>query len=186
MVYSAETQEYNGTIMLSIDILAQLEEQSDFPQKDLSDTNAEFLSLMLANAQILRGGHSNAEKDYPIFIGTHRPLVIAAENILSDTDKTRAVDFGIKAFEAITLFVSARHPQASLSALEHNINGIIRPANVSNVREYFEEANDSFRGDMPRTAHVIRETSERFVGSAALAILGGAIARQFELDNIED
>lgn len=171
--------------MLSIDVLARLKEQPDFPQEDLTDTNAEFLSLMLANAGMLARGHGNAEKEYPIFIGTHQPLVIASENVFTDADKARAIDFGIKAFEAITLFVNARNPQASLVALEHNINGIIHPANTNGVREYFEEANDSFREAMPRTVNVIHESSKRFVGSTALAVLGGAVARQFELDNIE-
>lgn len=169
------------------DILAHITDQRGFPREDLSDTNAEFLSLMLANAQLLAGGHSNAEKVYPIFTGTHQPLVIASENIFSDPNQSRAVDFGIKAFEAITLFVGAKHPTADLAVLEQNINGIIKPVHTNGVRAYFEDAHDAFHEHMPRTAHVIHEISQRrFVGYAVLAVLGGAIARQFELDNIDD
>ena len=164
----------------------RLRPQEKFPREDLTEVNAEILSLMLLNKQLVTNGHTTAEQVYPIFIGTHQPLAIASENLFDDEDKTRAVDFGIRAFEAITLFVAADTPKPSLDTLPVNINGIIKPANVRSVREYFAHANHAFISFMPQTANVIRETSQRFVGSAALAVLGGAIARQFELDNVED
>lgn len=168
------------------ELLSAITEQPNFPFEDLDQTNAEFLSLMLANAQLLRNGHTIAERAYPIFLGTHKPLAVAADNIFCDADKTQAVNFGIQAFEAITLFVSAQPVQPALTALEHNINGIVKPINANGAREYFEEAHQVFTESMPRTASVIRDSSERFVGSSVLAVLGGAIARQFELDNIEE
>lgn len=166
------------------ELIQRINSQPNFPHEDLDAVNAEFFSLMLANAELLANGHAIAERSYPIFIGTHQPLAIAAGNIFNDPDKAKDIDFGIKAFEAITLFVDAGLPRPDLESLEYNINGIVRPSNPDGVQGYFETAHSAFLDEMPRTAGVIRETSERFVGSAALAVLGGAIARQFELDNI--
>lgn len=166
------------------ELIQRIKSQPDFPNEDLDAANADFFSLMLANTELLANGHTFAERSYPIFVGTHRPLTIAAGNIFSDPDKTNDVNFGIKTFEAITLFVDARPPQPDFESLEYNINGIVRPSNPDGVQGYFEAAHGAFLVEMPRTASVIRETSQRFVGSATLAVLGGAIARQFELDNI--
>jgi hypothetical protein len=50
------------------------------------------------------------------------------------------------------------------------------------VSSYFEESYYEFTQQMGRTAGVIAESAERFHrGEEIFAILGGAIARQFEL-----
>lgn len=187
MVYINSSEGYNGKIMLSVgDIFERVSEQKDFPRQDIDAASARILSVMLANPSMHKTVHSAAEDTYPIFIGTHQPLAIAAEHLFDDPAKIRAINFGITAFEAVTLFVRAERPRPDLVVLEHNVNGIVHPANAGSVGEYFDHAYQIFQGEMPNTVEVISEASGRHVGSPQLATLGGAIARQFELDNIED
>jgi hypothetical protein len=166
-------------------LLDTLEKQPNFPREDLSEINAMYLSLAIANLRLLGNVHTAAEEHYPIFSGTHRPLMMASENIFDNGDVVRAINFGIRALEAMTLFVQANRPTPALEELKSNISNIIKPSNTDAVSNYFVKARDSFIHETPRTADVITESSGRF-HPPRLAVLGAAIARQFELDNIQD
>ena len=168
-----------------MNILTPLEEQPRFPGEDLSAYNAQYLGLILSNAQSLTVGHQSAEYLYPIFSGTHQPLCRAASNILSDSSRVDDVDFGIKAFEAITAFVQAKRPVPALQIMRRNIQTIINPDNSNEVSEYFDQSYLTFVTSMPLTTAVIRESAERYRKQVNLAVFGGAIARTFELHNIE-
>lgn len=135
---------------------------------------------------MLERGHRCAEEAYPIFNGTHRPLAIASGNIFGSNDSAlHSINFGIKALEALTLFVQAERPVPDIQILKQNIDNILKPSNIRGVEGYFERAQEEFRRDTPRTAEVIAEGSSRH-HLAHLAVVGAAIARQFELDNVED
>lgn len=164
-------------------ITEKLENQPNFPQEDLSETNALWLSMAIGNSGILQRGHQFAELQYRIFRATHRPLTIASENLFDSSHSISAIDFGIKALEAITLLVNADELEPDLNILESNINGIVTIRNKNGISDYFEEAQEAFLRETPRTAEVIQEGAARNYDKR-LALLGGAIARQFEIDNI--
>jgi hypothetical protein len=167
--------------------LEAIQPQPDFPRVDLTEANASYLTLALANANILKNGHRVAEKIHPMFAATHRSLAIAAENILDKPENLRAIEYGIKTLEAMSLFVNAQPLVPEHAVLEGNLIGIIKPSNLMLVQGYFEEANTGFLQETPRAAAVIAESSARFIGSQAyLAVTGGAAARQFGLDNAKD
>ena len=166
--------------MLITDVL---QPQPDFPRVDLTEDNASWLSMAMGNEGILRRGHRLAELQYAIFRATHRPLTIASANLFDSRSNTEAINFGIKALEAMTLLVDADAPDGDVVALESNINGIVAVANVAGVADYFEQAQAGFLTDTPRTAGVIHEAASRMF-DPRMAVLGGAIARQFELDNL--
>jgi len=116
-------------------LLELVQKQPNFPKEDLTDVNAMYLGLAMSNRTYLYGAHDVAKSEYPLFTGTHNPLMIAVGELYDNERLVKAVDFGIAALEAVTLFVDA----------------------------------------------------ERFHPSmAAAAIYGGAIARRFELDNVEN
>lgn len=168
-------------------LLDLLEKQPNFPREDLTETNATYLGLAMGNPKTLHSGHELAKREYRIFIGTHDPLLIATGNLFEDARVIKAIDFGIAALEAITLFVAADQPKPAIKVLEGNINSIVSVKNTAGVSEYFEAARAEFLAEAPRTAEVIAEGADRVhVGLAYAAVYGGAIARRFELDCVED
>lgn len=168
-------------------VLRLLEAQPKFPKEDLTETNAQYLALALGNKQLLESGHTYAKRYFRLYTGTHNPLMQAAGNIYAEPRVLRAIDFGIAALETMSIFVGATEPEADLETLKNNITTIVTVRNVEHVEGYFAEAHAEFLDVAPRTARAIAEGSERaHPGLAHAAIYGGAIARRFELDNIED
>ena len=58
-----------------------LEAQPDYPAKDLTDSNAELLSLMLANPTLANGGHVAIEQCVPAFRLFHPAAIGSADRI---------------------------------------------------------------------------------------------------------
>lgn len=172
--------------MAATGILKHIEDQPMFPREDLTPDNAEFLSLVLASPDLLSTWHRSAERVHPIFLVTHEPLIQAAWQFYPESERIRNVNLGIRTLEAIALLVGADAARPDVVVLNGNISGITNPENLDGVRGYFDEAVGVFHDEMPRTTSVIRELSEHRRVQAELAILGGAIARQFGLHNIED
>lgn len=161
--------------------------QPDFPKVDLSETNADFFSLALANPDILHSGHIVAETAYPLFPATHGSLAVAAEHLFNDPDNVRAIELGIRTLEVISLYVLSSPLEPDHETLRHNVIGIVKPSNTYGTQAYFERVHAEFLEETPRTASVIAESSARFIGArASLAVVGGAVARQFGLDNARD
>lgn len=162
-----------------------LDRQPKFPREDLTDTNAELLAVVLMNRRVLNRGHHFAEREYSIFRATHPALDRASDNLFDAPDALMAVNFGIRALEAMTLLVDAEDVKADIDILKTNINSIVAVHNRGGVTEYFEQAQANFLHETPRTAGVISESASRYY-DPRFAVLGGAVARQFEIDNIED
>ncbi len=161
--------------------------QPDFPRVDLTEENAEYLTLVMANHGVLQSGHMVAETTHPIFPATHSALTVATEHLFDRPENLRAIEFGIRGLEAITLFVLANPLEPELKELKSNIVNIMKPSNIAGVYGYFERVHEEFLHETPRTAAVIAESAARYIGSQAnLAVFGGAVARQFELDNAKD
>ena len=162
----------------------KLEHQPNFPHEDLSEANTLWLSLGLGNNDIVTYVHTHVHTEYHfrIFRATHLPLTMAARNLYESQSTVSAINFGIKALEVMTMLVHANDLEPNLVVLENNINGIVDARNTRTVSSYFEEAQESFIRETPRTAQVIYESSQRH-NDPRLAVLGGAIARQFSIHN---
>lgn len=170
----------------STKFLSRIEDQPDFPRVDLTPQNAEFLALVFPSDRLLRTWHNRSEYAYPIFTTTHWPLVKAVAQFYPDAPRMTNVNLGIRAIEAMTLVVGALPILPDIQVLSGNVSMIINPDNVDGVREYFEDAVSDFRTEMPRTIEVISEISEHHSSDRDLAVLGGAIARQFTLHGAKD
>jgi hypothetical protein len=164
-------------------ILEKLENQPNFPHEDLSDNNAEILCLALANKALSTATHRAAEGQYPLINGTHKPLLVASDNIYDSHDNLEAIDFGITSFEAITWYVAANHAELNPVMLQLNIVAITNSDNSNGVRNYFEQSYHDFTKQMSKTTEIIAESAQRYHrGRESLAVLGGAIALRFEMD----
>lgn len=162
-----------------------IETQPKFPVVDLSDKNAEVTGLVLSNRQILRSNHVLAETVYPIFHGTHLALRIATNNILHEESHLRGIEFGIRAFEAVTLLVSADVPTVVTEDLEDNINNITDPENALGVANYFDDSHAKLQAESPNLIDVVHEAAGRYDVDPRMAGFGVAVARMFELQNVE-
>jgi hypothetical protein len=168
-------------------LLEVIQTQPNFPRVDLTDTNAEILSLALANSGIMLSRHIEAEKSNRIFKATHPSLKIAAEHMFDNPEALSAFEHGILALEAMTHLVQARRLEPEIDVLKINIVNFMKPNNTDVVRDYFQRVHAEFLEEVPNTASVIAESSSRYVGGQAhLAVAGGAAARQFGLDNAKD
>lgn len=126
-------------------LLDLLEPQPAFPREDLSEVNAAYLSLAIANLRLLERGHRCAEEAYPIFNGTHRPLAIASGNIFGSNDSAlHSINFGIKALEALTLFVQAERPVPDIQILKQNIDNILKPSTSEALKGISKERKKNF------------------------------------------
>ena len=163
----------------------KIEVQPKFPIVDLTEPNAQILSLLLGNKLCVVKGHSAAEFFYPIFTQTHPALKKASNNIFPETAQVTSVNLGIGMFEAIMAYVQPDPPTPSSQALTNNIPAIQNPKNSRGVAEYFEDSYSRLCTETPLTAAVIRESAGYFRADPHLAAVGGGIARMFELNNIE-
>ena len=168
-------------------LLELIDTQPEFPKEDLTDNNTRYLSVALSKYARFSQAHEAAKLQYPLFTGTHKPLLDASGNLFDDPSFLYAVSHGIGGMEAIAILVGAENLTPDIDAIKHNVTGIINPANNAFVENYFEQAYTEFVEETPHTAEVISETVSSFYpGMARAAILGGAIARRFELDCTKD
>ena len=174
-------REYNIFIMLILDLI---EAQPEFPVEDLTEHNEAYLSLIIANRDLLSRGHMLAKEEYPVLARAHQPLLEASKSMFDNEDTLRAINFGITAFEAITFFVGGDEPDADPDNLEKNTAALTTARHASRVERYFHKAHAELVHDMPRTTRVVAESSARYHGSSInAAVFGAAITRRFELDN---
>lgn len=160
-----------------------LESQPDFPVADLSESNAELLELMLANADLVRQGHLRAEQASWIFRAGHPAMRTAASRIFSDSSYTGAFDHGISSYETIAAFIQTTPEPSDMFAVNANAIGISSKMQDDKLYNYIDFAAQKFEYELPRTAEVVLVSSQRVYREIArYAVYGAAMARQFELD----
>ena len=162
-----------------------LKAQPNFPREDLSDTNAEWLELMLANRQLLEQGHQASENVSWTFRVGHKALAKETVAVYDDDRQTEAINHGIVTFEAINVMVNSDYPFNDISGVNRTAHKLLL-LDERDIPRRIDQAVDVFQVQTPRTAEVISRSSQRFYGSlTAYAILGAALSRQFELDCAE-
>ncbi|AHB42746.1 hypothetical protein RAAC3_TM7C00001G0909 [Candidatus Saccharibacteria bacterium RAAC3_TM7_1] len=165
-------------------IITGLELQPRFPHEDLSDTNADLLELMLANPDVVHQGHLQGERFSWAFRVGHPAAVRGSGRIYENDLHIEAIDHGVASFEAMAMLVGAEISEDEFT-VNANAVALVSQLKEFKLQHYLDFALDSFREDTPRAVEVVNLASRRFYGAlTSYALLGAAIARQFELDAI--
>lgn len=169
-----------------MNLLTGLENQPNFPKEDLTDANADLLSLMLANFELVETGHRQAEIISWIYRVGHRAQAQAGERIMGEKQASlEAFDHGVRAFETASSLIRATAGEYDELIVNHNGVALAHAMSDDRLRDYMDEARDRFGSEMPRTVEVLAEASQHLSANlAGYAIFGAALARQFELDAV--
>jgi hypothetical protein len=163
-------------------LIQGIEIQKEFPKRDISDTTAELLELMLQNQELVEAFHTQAELASFLYKFGHRTIDLTARPHFDDDTRLRAFSFAIGAFEAVGAFV---RPQPGDTHTEeaalHQIVTVNRSLD-SDFASALVDAKDRMKDELPRTAHVIAQSALRFHRSHTdYALSGAAIAREIEV-----
>lgn len=158
--------------------------QPEFPFHDISEANAAFVSVMLANNDIVNTGHLTAESLSWTFRAGHPAMTAAAKRILVDQRQAEAFDHGIAMFETMSALV-----KQDIASYSYELTVNVGAANLAvrmpedDLRDHIDDARQRFAADMPHATEVIQEAANRhFSYIGGYALYGAALARQFELD----
>lgn len=162
-------------------LITGLEAQPNYPSSDLTDSNAELLSLMLANPDIMSGGHRLAEQSIQAFRLFHPVATASANRMFDGASHLQAIDHGVACYEALCALLAAKTEPNIFAAAK--VCALLERATSFSVESYVHNASDAMRQQLPRTAEVIHEASARYHGYFAnLAVTGAALAWQMEVD----
>lgn len=163
-------------------LLMGLEAQPDYPAKDLTDSNAELLSLMLANPTLAHGGHVAIEQCVPAFRLFHPAAMGSADRIFDEGRHLEAIDYGVVCYEALCAMLAAKKEKLDIR-IAAKVCALLERTTAGSIERYVHDAADEMRHELPRTADVIHEASARHYGYFAnLAVTGAALAWRMELD----
>lgn len=165
-------------------VIQRLDFQPHFPTEDLTDANADFISLMLASQKFFQEEHIRAEKLSRLFTYAHPTVVGGFRSRDCSADILKVVSRGAAAFEVIYLMthcglVPETHFDSDGSAKRECINATL-PLDYEYIADTLPE---EFYHDMPKTAEIIKNTvpeDHRYYIRYALA--GAALARMTEMD----
>lgn len=164
------------------ELITGIMHRPNFPIEDLSEENAELLELMMANPELLMRSHMAIEQISYMFVVSHKTINTAVKVTFDDTRSLEALNHGITTFEAITAMVDG-HARVSDSIPLHNQALRLVHLDPRELDSHFDLSLAEFQEQTPRTAEVIRTSSERFHKHlTAYALLGAAMSRKFERD----
>ena len=169
-----------------MNLLTKPEMAIDFPRQDLSESNAQLLSLMLANKAIVQQGHNTAEKISFVYRVGHAAIKVVAHDILSEPRFIRAFDHGVRTYETIAWLTSSAPERCDMFSINRQAHQLVSGLTPDELSAHIDAAYENLVADLPRTAAVITESAERFYPAIPhYAVYGASLARQFELDSVE-
>ena len=147
--------------------------QPDFPERDITDKNREFLELFVQNEDIVNGIHTATHSTDPLFRLTH-PEILRRANANTKGARVEATSFGVVAFETIAALMGRRYSVGDARA-----SMFIMPAALAgNMFVDASEASEVMKSELPNTSAVICASSARFFrGLEGYALFGAAIER---------
>ena len=168
-----------------MNLVVGLEAQPEFPQQDLTERNAEFLELMLANHAVVTNSHEFAEMGAWAFKVGH-PAIRAGVEQVYDGDRVVAIEHGVMVFEAMNVAVVGLAASNDMIVVNRAATGLLRQAtSEGRLAHQVINAIDVFKAQMPRSAEVLVSASRRFVGPLTdYALLGAALEREIALADI--
>ena len=167
-------------------IITGIEAQPNFPREDLTDDNAAILELLLSNRELVGESHAISEKTSWVFKVGHRVVNAVAAGILERDGRLEAVNHGTTVYEALSALLAAAPTRTSeLFAVEMQA-ATWTQADATRAVTYQQEAYAAFHQELPRTKEVVESAAGRFYPHlTSYALLGAAMARQFELDCVD-
>lgn len=163
-----------------------LETAPDFPRTDLSETNAQLLELMLMSADIVERGHTSAEQISWVYRAGHPAMRKAAKRLLSSESQAEAFDHGVSSYETIAALVHSAPSYCDMFTVNTNAVALSSALSPDQLVDYIDTAHQNFVQQLPRAAEIVLDSSKRFYRTVArYAVVGAALARQFELDGVE-
>jgi hypothetical protein len=164
--------------------LVILETQYDFPQTDISDSNADLLELLLLHGETAELSHASAERVSYLYKIGHRALSMAALPHLDDDERSRAFSYGIATFEAVSALVRPQFDVTRHNTIDINFKVLSAHRQLdSDFIPTLTEARDTFSDVLPRTKQLVGQSATRFCRHYSdYAVTGAALAWQLEID----
>ena len=165
--------------------LFTIEPQPDFPTEDLTDVNAGFLELLLANREIFALAHDTAERASSLYRVGHRAIIASLASYTQESLQVSAISSGTALFEAISTTVRLGNiPPAHNS--QQAMNYFINPEPTLDYLTLLGDVQDAFCSEMPRTSAVIKESaSPEYRPYIGYVLAGAALTRMAELDVVQ-
>lgn len=180
---------YNLTTMLE---LIHLQPQADFPEQDITESNADMLKNVLCDPGLREYTHQTVEKSTTLYRLSHLALreLIGTS---SDINKQGAEWFnsGIVQYES-TAGLLRLNSGEHLSYFDNLVPAqyMIHLLKAKDQNQYFDKAHTRLLNDQPNLCDVIETVTKRTVGAAHStiehALLGAAVQRQIEIDALYD
>jgi hypothetical protein len=162
--------------------LFNIEPQPDFPTEDLSDMNASFLELLLANREIFALAHNTAEQSSSLFRVGHRAIIASLAAHTQESRQVSAISSGTAIFEAISATVRLGNVPPAHNT-RYAIDYFVNPEPTLDYLTLLSDVNDAFREEMPRTTTVIQESiPTEYRPYVGYALAGAALTRMAEID----
>lgn len=159
-------------------LVSPVEPQEMFPYEDASDSNAQYLSLMLANKLLVDTGHKAAEETNWAYRVGHPSIERSAQRIY-DVSYIDAISHGVALLEAMNVYLNGMYADRSDTlVVNQSAFHLVAGATEAELRDETLGKLDEFKHQMPRTTEVIADASQRFFGPfTEYAVLGAAIQR---------
>lgn len=162
--------------------LFTIESQPDFPTEDLTDTNAGFLELLLANREIFTLAHDTAERTSSLFRIGHQAIIASLAGYTQEPLQISAISSGTAIFEAISTTVRLGNVP-SVHNSQQAVNYFLDAEPTLDYLTLLGDAHDAFCSEMPRTAAVIKESMPSvYRPYLGYALAGAALTRMAEVD----
>jgi hypothetical protein len=157
--------------------------QPNFPHEDLVESNAELLSLLLSNNQILQDSHSRSEDAEGLYKILHPRLKNNVANILAEPHQLNALSEGLVAYEAIAAMVVKQIDVNNTILLAAKYGPSVSYANPDSLQEILGASYRVFCSNMQNTKEVIQQvTSRKYQEMGEYAIRGAALMYAIETD----
>ncbi len=157
--------------------------QPDFPKEDLTEENAALLELLLSNEMLVAESHATSEQMSWVFKVGHKVVNKVSGSVLDHDNRFEALDHGAAVYEAMSLLLAAVPTRADGTFVVQAQAAAWLRADSNKLIDYQEEAYAAFNNNLPRAKEVVGGVCSRFYPRLTnYAILGAAMAHQFELD----
>ncbi len=168
-----------------VELLTGLSAQPEFPNQDLTDNNAAMLELLLSNQDIVTESHQASERISWVFKVGHKVVSAVTGTVLDHDSRYNALDHGASLYEAMSLLLAAVPTRTSELFSVQTQAAAWMHADITQLADYQEKAYAIFTSNLPKTKEVVVSAAMRYYPQlTSYAVLGAAMAHQFELDTV--
>lgn len=166
-------------------IITGIAPQPNFPHEDLVESNAEILSLLLSNTQILVESHSRSEDAEGLYKILHPRVNSSVGSILTEHHQLSALSEGLVAYEAISAMVVKQIDIHKTIQLAAKYGAGITHTQPDTLQDALSVSYKIFCDNMQNTKEVIQQvTARRYRELGEYAIRGAALMYAIETDRL--